>query len=178
MRSPEALRKEAHRLINAANTVADPESKDAFAARAFELSQLAEALENEMFDSKLLRMNISRYRSRLVGSTAADERRMIQEALADAEELADNRLIVENPRDLRKLKPRNALWCIYQDWLTRRGNRTLPDRRDIYPIDARFVLGCVSLIDVTDHPKRFRYRLVSKRLGHKLIKGIPSGIEM
>jgi hypothetical protein len=99
---------------------------------------------------------------------ADDERRMIQGALADAKELADNRLIVENARDLRKLKPRNALWCIYQDWLTRRGKRMLPDRRDIYPIDARFALGCVSLIDVTDHPKRFRYRLVSNRLTERL----------
>ena len=49
MRSPEALREEARRLINAANAVADPESKKGFATRAFELSQLAEALEDPAY---------------------------------------------------------------------------------------------------------------------------------
>ena len=168
MRSPEAIREEARRLINAANAVDDPELKNAFATRAFDLSQLAEALEDEMFHLNLLRKNIFRYRSMLAGSTDDDERRFIQEALADAEELADNRLIVENAPDLQKLKPRNALWCIYQDWLMRRGDRTISDRRDIYPIDATFSLGCISSIDVTDHAKRFRYRLVSKRLTERL----------
>lgn len=167
MRSPEAIREEARRLIHAART-ADPEPKKSFATRAFELSQLAEALECEMLDSNLLRKNIFRYRSMLVGSADDDEKSLIQEALADAEELAANRLVVEDVEDLQKLKPRNALWCIYQDWLMRRGDRSIPDWRDIYPIDARFSLGCISLIDVTDHAKRFRYRLVSRRLTERL----------
>jgi hypothetical protein len=103
--------------MKAATTIADPESKKSLAARALELSQRAELLENEMFDPKLLRRNVARYRSMLAGQISDDERRIAKETAADAEALSENRIIVEDADDLRKLKPRNTLWCIYQNWL-------------------------------------------------------------
>jgi hypothetical protein len=168
MKSPGEFREEARRLISAGSTTVDPELKKDFATRAFELSQRAEVLENKMFDSKLLYMSIARYRSMLAGQLSDDQRRIIHETLIDAEELSQNRIVVEDSGALRRLKPRSSLWCIYQNWLTQRGARMLPDWRDIYPIDARFSLGLVSLIDVTDHPRRFRYRLVSRKLTERL----------
>jgi hypothetical protein len=49
-------------------------------------------------------------------------------------------------------------------WAGKRGGRAFPARRDIDPLEFRFALGQVSLIDVLYQPLRFRYRLVSTTL--------------
>lgn len=48
---------------------------------------------------------------------------------------------------------------LYGYWLTLRGNRRFPARRDLDPVDLRYVLGHLILLDVLRDPLRFRYRL-------------------
>jgi len=61
---------------------------------------------------------------------------------------------------------------LYAYWLARRGGKRFPARDDIDPVDFKFALGRVSLIDVLDDPRRYRYRLVStsttKHLGYEM----------
>lgn len=154
--------------MNTAETTVDQKARIAFAGRACELSQLAEVLENEMFDPKLLGLNLARYRLRLAKNINNDQRALVQEALADAEELSNNRVIIYDGSDLERLSPKNSLWLIYQYWLKRLHNRGLPARRNVYAIDGQASLGWMSLIDVNDNPGRFQYRLVSERLTKRL----------
>ena len=47
-------------------------------------------------------------------------------------------------------------------WLARRGNRAMPARADIDPLDFAYLLGSVMLVDVVPQPAgdlRFRYRV-------------------
>lgn len=47
----------------------------------------------------------------------------------------------------------------YEYWLERRGARQMPARRDIDPLDFRYLLGNLMLIDVLQEPLRFSVRL-------------------
>jgi hypothetical protein len=64
---------------------------------------------------------------------------------------------------------RPMLRQLYEYWDRRRGTREFPGRPDIDPIDMRFALGHISLVDVLYEPMRFRYRLhgsiIAARLG-------------
>lgn len=44
-------------------------------------------------------------------------------------------------------------------WETKRAGRAYPGREDIDPMDLRFILGSLILLDVEPEPLRFRYRL-------------------
>lgn len=44
-------------------------------------------------------------------------------------------------------------------WDTRRGGRLYPPREDIDPLDLRFIIGSLLLVDIEPEPLRFRYRL-------------------
>jgi hypothetical protein len=91
MASIEELRAEAHRLMEATDNISDPQMKRELASRALELSQRAEALEREMGDPEILRLNIDRYRSLLnSGNLSSDQRRIVEDMLDDAETLMDN----------------------------------------------------------------------------------------
>lgn len=61
---------------------------------------------------------------------------------------------------------------LYAYWQARRGTKRFPAREDIDPVDFKFALGRVSLIDVVEDPRRYRYRLVStsitKHLGYEM----------
>jgi hypothetical protein len=61
---------------------------------------------------------------------------------------------------------------LYAYWLARRGKKRFPAREDIDPLDFKFALGRVSLIEVLENPQRFRYRLVStsitRHLGYEM----------
>lgn len=57
---------------------------------------------------------------------------------------------------------------VYAYWTAKRGARVFPARADIDPLEFRFALGHVSLIDVLRDPLRFRYRLVSTSLTDRL----------
>ena len=51
------------------------------------------------------------------------------------------------------------LRCLYRDWDARRGGRTCPARADFDPLELRYILGCLSLVDVLRDPLRFVFRL-------------------
>jgi hypothetical protein len=48
---------------------------------------------------------------------------------------------------------------LYAYWLERRGNRRMPARRDIDPLDFPYILGSILLVDVVRDPPCFRVRL-------------------
>lgn len=48
---------------------------------------------------------------------------------------------------------------LYAYWREKRGDRLMPARADLDPADMRWLLGRISLIDVTQSPLRFRFRL-------------------
>jgi len=48
---------------------------------------------------------------------------------------------------------------LYAYWLDRKGVRRFPARRDLDPVDLRYILGHLLLIDVMPDPVRFRVRL-------------------
>lgn len=47
----------------------------------------------------------------------------------------------------------------YDYWMSKRGERRMPARRDINPLDFPYVLGNLMLMDVLRDPQRFRVRL-------------------
>lgn len=57
---------------------------------------------------------------------------------------------------------------LYAYWRGLCGDGRLPSRADIDPIDFRYALGIVSLIDVEHAPLRYRFRLVSTQLTEHL----------
>jgi hypothetical protein len=63
----------------------------------------------------------------------------------------------------RRLDPTDiaqpALRRVYEYWLSKKGERRAPARRDLDPADLRDVLPTTLLIDVTRDPWRFTYRL-------------------
>jgi hypothetical protein len=64
---------------------------------------------------------------------------------------------------------RPMLRRLYEYWDDKRGAREFPGRPDIDPIEMRFALGNISLVDVLYEPMRFRYRLhgtiIAERVG-------------
>lgn len=58
----------------------------------------------------------------------------------------------------------NALKRLFHYWTERRGAKRYPSRDDIDPLDFGYALGRVSLVDVLEGPRRYRYRLVSTSL--------------
>lgn len=49
---------------------------------------------------------------------------------------------------------------LYQYWSDKRGERSMPSRADIDPLDMRFAIGNIILVDVIDgQPPQFRIRL-------------------
>jgi hypothetical protein len=48
---------------------------------------------------------------------------------------------------------------LYEYWLLCKGSRRFPARSDIDPLEFRYVLGHVMLLDVLRDPLRFRFRL-------------------
>jgi hypothetical protein len=58
------------------------------------------------------------------------------------------------------------------DWEARRRGRLMPARADFDPVDLKYVLGNLSLIDVLYDPRRYRFRLhatiVAERMGFDL----------
>jgi hypothetical protein len=91
MTSPEELRAEARRLMETVNNISDPQTKQELAARAFELSERAEAIANSIEDPDIIRMNITRFRAMLAaGISGTAQKKIVEEMLADAEALLAN----------------------------------------------------------------------------------------
>ena len=60
-------------------------------------------------------------------------------------------------RDLR-------LGRVYRYWLSLKGDRSLPRRAELDPIDFAYALDNIMLIDVLRDPLRFRVRLHGREL--------------
>lgn len=57
---------------------------------------------------------------------------------------------------------------LYDYWSGKRGDRPMPARVDLDPVDIRFVIGDVILVDVLDEePPRFRIRLHGTNLAER-----------
>jgi hypothetical protein len=53
----------------------------------------------------------------------------------------------------------------YEYWQHARGDKLMPGRKDIDPLDLKFCLGWLSLVDVLYEPaRRFKYRLDGSKL--------------
>jgi hypothetical protein len=57
---------------------------------------------------------------------------------------------------------------LYDYWQARRRGRRYPARLDIDPVDIKYALGNVSLVEVAGDPPRFRWRLVGTLLVQRL----------
>ena len=58
---------------------------------------------------------------------------------------------------------------LYEYWDMKRGDRPMPSRADIDPIDIRFVIGNVILVDVIEgEPLKFRIRLHGTNLSERV----------
>jgi hypothetical protein len=53
---------------------------------------------------------------------------------------------------------------LHEYWQKERGERPLPARTDIDPVELRFLLGHLLLLDVLDEPRQFRVRLQGTEL--------------
>ena len=53
---------------------------------------------------------------------------------------------------------------LYTYWEERRQGRDFPGRRDLDPLDFRYALGHIVLLDVLGEPRRFRFRLHGSEL--------------
>ena len=57
---------------------------------------------------------------------------------------------------------------LYEYWDSKRGERAMPSRADLDPVDIRFAIGDVILVDVLDEtPPRFRIRLHGTNLSER-----------
>jgi hypothetical protein len=56
---------------------------------------------------------------------------------------------------------------LYDYWQERRASRPMPSRSDIDPVDMRFMLGNILLVDVLEAPRRFYIRLHGTNLVHR-----------
>lgn len=57
---------------------------------------------------------------------------------------------------------------LYDDWQTRRRGRLFPARADFDPLELRYIIGNLSLLDVLRDPLRFRYRIHSTNMAQWL----------
>ncbi|HZL58926.1 MAG TPA: PAS domain-containing protein [Stellaceae bacterium] len=77
---------------------------------------------------------------------------------------------------------RPVLQRLHGDWDSRRRGRRFPARADFDPLDLKYVLGYLSLVEVRREPPHFRYRLHASNLAARLgldltgksIESIPS----
>lgn len=72
------------------------------------------------------------------------------------------------PRDFRDQIRHADLVRLYDYWALRRNGRSFPARADLDPVEFRFAVGNVTLIDVLEAPLRFRFRLVGSLMAQRL----------
>jgi len=57
---------------------------------------------------------------------------------------------------------------LHQDWESRRRGRRMPARADFDPVDLKYALGYLSLVDVQREPLRFRFRLHASNIAGRV----------
>jgi len=81
-------------------------------------------------------------------------------------------ITVPNAASLETVSTNDDVFRLYRYWADKRGERLLPSRGDLDLLDFTYALTWVSLVDVTEEPRRFHYRLVStgltERLGYEM----------
>jgi hypothetical protein len=60
-----------------------------------------------------------------------------------------------------------ALQQLHTYWDSRRAGRPYPARDEIDPLDLRFILGSLILVDVEAEPRRYRYRLFGSDIARR-----------
>ena len=89
-------------------------------------------------------------------------------------------ILAPSVHDLEQHHAAEELIRLYRYWLDKCGDRLMPARADINPLEFAFAIGRVSLVDVVPGPRRFRYRLVStaitNRLGYEMTNKFTSDI--
>lgn len=60
-----------------------------------------------------------------------------------------------------------ALQQLHAYWDARRAGRSYPARDEIDPLDLRFILGSLILVDVEAEPRRYRYRLFGSDIARR-----------
>jgi hypothetical protein len=62
-----------------------------------------------------------------------------------------------------------VLHQLHRDWDSRRRGRDFPSRADFDPLEMKYIIGSLTLVDVLHEPLRFRYRIhasnTSERVG-------------
>lgn len=53
---------------------------------------------------------------------------------------------------------------LYEYWNGKRAGRAFPGREEIDPLELRFMLGSIILLDIEPDPLRFRYRLFGSEI--------------
>lgn len=81
-------------------------------------------------------------------------------------DLSNTEAASEEELPLSALADHPRLDGLYRYWLRKRGERTMPPRRDMLPEEMREFLGYIVLIDVTSPPRRFRFRLVGTEISN------------
>lgn len=80
--------------------------------------------------------------------------------------------MAEQPQDslegFRERIRHPTLVRLYDYWASRRRGGSFPSRRDIDPVEFKFALGNVTLIDVLYEPLRFRFRLVGSLMAQRM----------
>jgi hypothetical protein len=68
--------------------------------------------------------------------------------------------VIEGKPGVRVLELKTPmLQQLHRDWDARRRGRDLPARSDFDPLDLKYVVGNLSLIDVAHDPLRYRFRI-------------------
>jgi hypothetical protein len=57
---------------------------------------------------------------------------------------------------------------LHADWEARRRGRAMPSRADFDPLDIKYILGRLSLLDVFYDPLRFRYRVHGSQIAERI----------
>jgi hypothetical protein len=65
---------------------------------------------------------------------------------------------------------------LLSDWEDRRRGREFPCRADFTPFDLKYILGNLSLLDVTYDPLQFRYRLHASNISERMEKDMTNKI--
>jgi len=78
---------------------------------------------------------------------------------AESQEL----LTAFGPGDFRDERNRR----IWEHWAKLRGGRPFPARSQLDPLDIRYALGNVVLVDLHGEPPRFRFRLIGSNITHR-----------
>jgi len=73
----------------------------------------------------------------------------------------------ETPREVRPIVRTSELRQLLQHWYNLKGDRPLPRRADLDPVDIAYCLGNVALVEI-EPPLRPRYRLVGTKLADLL----------